>query len=553
MKCRLATLWLALALVALAAASAQAAVITVTPVGRVSAPGEEPTEWELTNGWSIVTNKLGIGKITASGPSVCEAEYEPFKAYELMTVALAQYYPRWTIIDPDLVKQDLGRGAFYAAVDRFYGQSTVNDPPGITPSTVWLGTETHAGQPLAVVKLKQIKKMSYYTFVSGVPTWRPPSEVPGSDANWDSWTWWQNPRHPIQIQLLARNPSFPEDSNWWKQFWYRPWGNDAIIGDQASDGRLSIWEQHNCLADEVVQGVMYRTGHWYLPPYWEPGTVPKPNTHTYAYEYENWDTLMNEYDPEDPTQTPYGEYELIPSSEIWKSPGYKGNTDPSGMPIACTGTGKCLNFTVGARFWRIYRPHNSSKDPDQSSAWWTDALGFRGQMDYFELAIDRNNDGDVNDPGESAAYDFEPAPDDPGPTIVYLNQSSLRNSTVDKLVRKRGEPENLYDAKGSHTNNPDHDTKEWRLYDVIYKVSGRVTERFNPYAVLDDGANLEYPTRVYMVLNNRWETPTNPMQVDQHWSSWGLLERFRPVGSAPFVTKPFIVWTSKAHNRKLYP
>lgn len=317
-----------------------------------------------------------------------------------------------------------------------------------------------------------------------------------------------------------------------------------MIGDQASDGRLSIWEQHNCLDH----------GRWYLPPYWEPGTVPAPNTHTYSYEYEDWTTLLTEYDPEDPTQTPYGEYELLPSDVIWKSPGYKGNTDPAGRPILATGTGKCLNFMVGARFWRIYRPHNSGKDPDQSSAWWTDALGFRGQMDYFEFDIDRNDDGDVTDAGESAAYDFEPAPDDPGPKLVYLNQSSLSHlNNLDTVIMKRGEPASIHDAKGSHVNNPDHDTREWRVYDTLFKISGKVAQRANAYGVLDDGAALAYPTRVYMLFEDRWNVPSNPMQLDQRWSSWGLLERFRPSGNPPYVIKPFIMWTAKHHNRRFWP
>jgi hypothetical protein len=53
------------------------------------------------------------------------------------------------------------------------------------------------------------------------------------------------------------------------------------------------------------------------------------------------------------------------------------------------------------------------------------------------------------------------------------------------------------------------------------------------------------------VLQNRWEVPTNSMALGQYWSSWGFLERFRATGNPPYVTKPYIVWTSKTHNLKL--
>ena len=73
------------ALALLSALPASAAVITVTPVTKVTADGVEPAEWQLTDGWSIVTNKMGVGKLYASGPSYCESYYEPFKATRFRT------------------------------------------------------------------------------------------------------------------------------------------------------------------------------------------------------------------------------------------------------------------------------------------------------------------------------------------------------------------------------------------------------------------------------------------------------------------------------------
>lgn len=518
-------------LLMLSALSAGAAVVTVTPVAKVTADGVEPAEWELTDGWSIVTNKMGVGKLSASGPSYCETPYEPFKAYVLHNVAGAEF-PRWEYVldggdwgDPTL-KQDFGRGAFYASCDIWYGQSTTG-PSGKTPSTVWLGTDTHDGMPLAGVKLSQIKKMKYYALVSGVPNLLAPAVW---DTNWTSWNgWWYNPRFPIQLQFCVDGPGGR------KQFWYRPWGGSTIIGDNCSDGRLSIWEQYDC-RDDVVDPENPPPpgsgGRWLCPPYYDGEDFTT---------YETWNDVL----------AAYGDYTLVatsttydPGTGQWKSVGWKGNTEPRGLPMA-TGTGKCLNFEVGARF----------------VTWRTESLGFRGQMDYFELDIDRNDDGDVTDPGESAVYDFEPAPEDHGPRMVYLSQKCLDDmNTQDALLGRRGEPENKYDLVA----NPLRINREERLFDVMYKVSGRVSDKSNAFFVLDDGTGLGLPLQVRTMLYKRWQPsmPGVPAYDGDYWSSWGLLERFRPSGEVgwdtsvppvyhPAVGKPFLIWTAKTHNRKM--
>ncbi len=503
--------WLAAAAALWASVAVSAAVVTIYPGTKITPDGVEPAEWQLSNGWSIVTNKMGVGKITATGPSVCETPYEPFKAYELYNVAASSDFPRWTIIDESLVKQDLGRGAFYASCDRHYGYG-VNSP---TPSSVWLGTDQHGGRSLAGVKLKQITKMKYYALVTGVPSWLKPG---ASDAGWDSWKeGWYNPRFPIQLTLTVEGPAGR------KQLWYRPWGNHVTIGDQASDGRLSVWEQYDCL----------NYGRWLCT-----GSVSWEQ----PVQFENWSEVL----------AAYGEYSLVststgydPANGQFKSVGWTDPndpphpidgkdlvTDPPGSTTS-TGTGKCLNFWVGARFYRLKRP-----DEDGYKTWYPESIGFRGQMDYFEFAVNYST-GPTPDIVD-VTYDFEPAPEEPGPRLVYLSQSCLSHvNGADTLLRKRGEPESQYDPVA----NPLKNNKEDRLYDVLFKVSGRVTEKLNAYSVLDDGARLSIPTRVYMVLQNRWETPANPMGVGQYWSSWGLLERFRANGAAPLVTKPLIVWT----------
>ncbi len=88
---------------------------------------------------------------------------------------------------------------------------------------------------------------------------------------------------------------------------------------------------------------------------------------------------------------------------------------------------------------------------------------------------------------------------------------------------------------------------------MLFKVSGKVAYRLNAFSDLDDGANLPNPTRIYMVLQDRWLVPTNPTAVGQHWSSWGFLEKFKANGNPPYVDKPYILWASKTHNKKLWP
>jgi hypothetical protein len=504
------------AFVIAAAISVQAAVVTISPGTRITAPGVEPAEWQLSDGWSIVTHKRGVGQIRATGPSYCETPYLPFCAYQLTNNGTSDF-PRWSYTlsgGSPILKANMGRGSFYASCDKGYTSPT--------PSSVWIGTDQLGGRSLAGVKLSQITKMTYYALVSGVPTWLKPGTA---DANWDSWKGgWYNPRFPIMLTITAEGPAGR------RQFWYRPWGDHSTIGDQCSDGRLGIWEQYDCLSK----------GRWFMPGDYEPDN---------PVQYENWSSLI----------AAYGSYTLVatstsynPSEGQWKSPGYTDPTDPAhpsggdltspyGRP-ACTATGKCLNFWVGARFGRLKRP-----DTFEYKTWYPESYGFRGQMDYFNMAVNfgTSQAPDVVD----VTYDFEPSSSDRGPRFVYLSQSALNSrNNADRLINKLGEPDSPYDPVA----NPYGNNREERLYDVLYKISGKVTARLNAYFDFTDGAGLPLPTRVWTCLETRWLTPTNPTAVGQVWSAWGLLERFRGTGNAPIVEKPFILWTVKAHDRKLY-
>ena len=513
----------------------QAVVVTIYPGTKITPVGVEPAEWQLSHGWSIVTNKMGVGKITAGGPSVCETPYEPFKAYNLYN-ADGALFPRWQITQPPTVKQDFGRGAFYASCDSSYG---LGGSSGVTGSSVWLGTDQHGGRSLAGVKLSQITKMKYYALVSGIPTWLTPGTA---DANWDSWkNAWRNPRFPIMLTFTIEGPLGR------KQLWFRPWGQHSTIGDDASDGRLSVWEQYDCM-QPVGASTSGSGGMWFLTGGARDASVEPDREYDCPGQYNSWSEVLNGT----AALPALRDYTLVATSTSynraagqWKSPGYTDYpeaeiTDPPGLP-ACTGTGKCLNFWVGARFIRLLRPDECSY-----KTWYPESRGFRGQMDWFEFAV---NYGTAQNPDiVDVTYNFEPAPDDPGPRFVYTTQDAINQAkNLDTLIELRGQPEDKYDPAA----NPLKDNAEERLYDVLFKISGKVVEKYNAYSVLDDGANLPLKTRVYMMLQDRWLTPSNPMAAGQHWSSWGLLERFKPTGSPPYVDKPYIVWTSKTHNRKM--
>ena len=144
----------------------------------------------------------------------------------------------------------------------------------------------------------------------------------------------------------------------------------------------------------------------------------------------------------------------------------------------------------------------------QIPTWDTEALGFRGQLDWFELDIDRNEDGDAVDASESAIYNFEPPQSDHGPTLVYVNQKAL-DSGQDDLIMRRGEPENKYDL----TANPLRNNKEDRIYDVMFKLSGTVTDEFNALYHINDGTNLSLPLDIRKMLYKRWE----PALLHSRW------------------------------------
>lgn len=219
-----------LAILALTMTSAYAAVVTVTPVSEIAPIGTmDVGETQLSNGWSIVTNRMGWAKLSTFGPALYFSRNQ-----EGNTPIVAG--------SPDVSSpQVLGRGTFYATCDMWAGASdAVGDR---TPSTVWLGTSTWKGTPLAGRTLGSITEMSYYSFVDKCPT----REDVGTETEW--WAkpnWWFGPQQPIQIQLNVYPPNNPVKI---KAVWYRPWGSlSNYVGDDGTmepGSKKGRWQKFN--------------------------------------------------------------------------------------------------------------------------------------------------------------------------------------------------------------------------------------------------------------------------------------------------------------------
>jgi hypothetical protein len=387
-------------------------------------------------GWLIATNKGGKGELTIRGPAVFERE-QPFIADD---------------------GRELGKGAYYAALGL---------EGGMTPPTAWLGLDTFDGRPLAGVALRSISRLDYYAYNAHIP-------VGTANPNqWTSWKlWWTYPRQLIQLQLTAQSP----DGKQRKQFWYLPWQTHKIRGEN-SGRHCKKWLHYDPIKADAPGPVMCARWFAFGPP---------------QQEYASWADLIRDY----------GDWTLVPTSQSafvdggWKSAGWDETTDPVGAP-ACTATGTCLNFVVGARkeFAAVY-------DSD-IVRWANDYRGFEGYIDWFTLGIDDKH----------ITYDFEPAHDAEPPKIIELS------------------------AKAAAALAPDNDD--------LVKLTGIVVDRTNAMFALDDGSG----TIIQGFLYRDIKTTENPARVGERWSVWGRLQRvpFQPEDAPP------LIWTCPSHMTKLSP
>lgn len=443
-----------MAVLALSVLPVSAQVITVTPVSEIAPVGTmDLGETQLSNGWSIVTNRMGWGKLSTFGPALY------FSRNQGKNTPIVAGYPEVT------VEKDLGRGTFYATCDMWVGGE---DTPGHkTPSTVWLGTDTWKGTSLHGRTLGSINQMSYYSFVDKCPT----REAAGTEPEW--WAkpnWWDGPQQPIQIQLTVTSP----DGSEMRQLWYRPWGTNYVGDDGTMEpgSKKGRWQFFNCLT----------TGKWYKP---QMGTTPN----TVERGWPSWTEMLNFQEPDGPMPA-YRDWKLADPAVIMKSPGWDGQTDPVGDPNS-TGTGYPLNFFVGARKTAIYPLFLQ----DAYIRWYNHMYGERAQIDYFTLGFSLQG---------SETYNFEPSPNEPDAQTVALSNRALKDPIWKLTDFTYGDdtvsfPYSMPQAKKN----------------FLVKVTGVVgdpPELYNQSFTIEDGSKLTFIDPGYLP---NW-TPTikpNPIRV----------------------------------------
>lgn len=304
-------------------------------------------------GWSVKVNKNGLAYFTAGGPVLYET---------------ATGFPS-------------GRGAFYA-VCMSGGVSSTDK----TPDTVWLGLDTFNGQPLAGVKLNQIKTLRYTSYVSDMPTYNATTNE------------WKYPRQPICLQFVITDGANR------RNLWFRPWSNKPEghgYGGNPAD-QMAQWITYDCI-NCTPQFTGPKNGGYTITPLWN-----EPVTNRIFY---NWDEVCGYF----------GEWTLVPTAppgDPLCSAGWDGSTDPVGS-VTATATGMPLNFEVGARKY-IYK---DIWGKTVATNWFPESVNFRGYVDTFTMGIDFGTPEEPN--VVETTYDFEPAAAAKAPRLVALNLRSI--------------------------------------------------------------------------------------------------------------------------------
>lgn len=494
---------------------ANAAVVTVTPNPQ---PSDLPVgqvglgETTLTHGWSIVTNALGWGKLSTYGPSTYQSRTGPFFAHYL-----DWYNDVW---HPDT---NFGRGAFYATCDEYKGTEPLLYGD-FTPSTVWLGTDTWNGAPVAGRTLGSITQLDYYSFCG-----KTPCRYEGKKTELEWWgkhSYMRGPQQPIQLQITIQSP----DRSELRQVWYRPWGYN-FTGDDGLDepgSQKGRWQWFNCLVARPGG-----EGKWYMPC---SGTSPN----SLEYGWSNWATMLAFQLPDGPLP-PFSQWVIADPAVIPKTPGWNNMTVPTGT-VNGNGTGKPINFFLGARVSKIYQALDETGGTIEGTSLWLQgadiqwvnhSYGARAQIDHFALGFSGSG---------SVTYDFEPAADEPPAHILSASHRSL------DVLRTPGM------AAGNQWNGN------------LYRITGRVVAQsggVNQYFQFEDGSQLTYvnsgydPLWTYQTLPGpiRVYLPNDAFRGDPWWIStgdWvtvvGFIEPLRyayPVYPYPReANSPLMMWTN---------
>jgi len=312
-------------------------------------------------GWALATSNGGTGVFTVGGPVA--GEYGG--------------HPTWP----------MGRGGFYA---------TCKEYDTGTPSTVWLGLDKLYVSPgvfksLELIRLDQIKKIEYKTYVPCIPT------VHFGDRPGEM-------NHPMQPIHCAIATAKNEPPGYLNRRWYvnMPWPYSYDVFH--TKDRFAHWDDNQAAPSNGT------TAGWY-----------NASLHT---TWNTWEEMAAARGSEVlvPTSTYYDPTPVTPAPgrdpRGWKSCGYDITTSPVG-DIPTTGTGMAINFYVGARktvadlCW-----YNTDL-----FSWWLESYGFRGCLDAVTIGVDfgAQNGGYVE-----TTYNFEPEDTVPDlHTVTMTSRSAI--------------------------------------------------------------------------------------------------------------------------------
>jgi hypothetical protein len=236
-----------------------------------------------------------------------------------------------------------------------------------------------------------------------------------------------------------------------------------------------------------------------------------------------------------------------------KNPGWVTQRGYATVPVGSVnsnGTGKPVNFFIGARVSQVYKLLDGQGNPipdtdflDQGEDWlrWVNgAYGARAQIDFFTLGF--GLDGENNPITET--YDFEPAAGDPPAHFMYASGKSL------DVLRSP-----LMASSNQWTGN-------------LYKITGLVLPETNRnWFVLEDGSKLTYldvgcypnwiytpntpgPIRCYLQDDDFWDDPLwIGAGVPQLVTVYGYVEPLRfafpnPPEYPREANSPLMMWTN---------
>lgn len=423
-------------------------------------------------GWQVATSNGGTAQFTTGGPAASEC-------------ASDSVWPA-------------GRGGFYATCGEVSGLHS-------TPSTAWLGLDklyvgsTGTFKSLELVRLNQIKKIEYKTYVPRIPT------LGLGSVNLNELHY---PKQPIHLCIATTKDSSEPYPN---RRWYvnMPW---PLSVHMAETTKYGYWDRF--LTGEYEDGT---AAGWYC-----------------AWVDKKWDTWAE-------MVAEVGSQKLVPTSTFWqsalprptrgwKSCGYVSNstdpnvpdTDPPG-DINSTGTGTAINFYVGARDDGATLPWYGGG----STAWWRESYGFRGHLDQVTIGVEFDDIGYVE-----TTYDFEPDTETPDTRTVAMSQASIVSPSelgVPKVLPAGFTPWRNVISKGLNGANGGA---------IRVKCFGRVlsyyqTPWFGCYFDLDDGS---------APISDPYDPPYpwNPEEVSKEESPYGLNLYHRPLPVRVHI--PYVEW-----------